>query len=90
MPGTIPLIRPHQRAPTGGARTVSAEFSDEQQRLCLAVALWNGRDELLKERLFGLTGGEGHHGEDVKELYWYFDALPSHAYLRMLYKSPAM
>ncbi len=63
-------------------------ISDEQQRLCLAVALWNGRDEVLKERLFGVTGAEGHHGEDVKELYWYLDALPSHAYLRMLYKYP--
>jgi hypothetical protein len=63
-------------------------FSDEQQRLCLAVALWNGRDPILKERLFGLTNGEANHGEDVKELYYYLDATPSHAYLRMLYKYP--
>ncbi len=63
-------------------------ISDEQQRLCLAITMWNGRDAVLKERLFGVTGSEGHHGEDVKEFYWYLDAVPSHAYLRMLYKYP--
>jgi len=63
-------------------------LSDEQCRLCLGVALWNGRDPILKERLFGLTGNEGNHGEDVKELYWYLDATPTHSYLRMLYKYP--
>ncbi len=61
---------------------------DETQRLCLALALWNGVDPILKERLFGLTGKQGNHGEDVKELYWYLDAVPSHTYLRMLYKYP--
>src|SRR5262245_14667067 len=61
-------------------------FSDDQQRLCLAVALWHGKDPILKERLFGLTNSEGNHGEDVKELYYFQDALPSHSYLRMLYK----
>jgi hypothetical protein len=61
---------------------------DETQRLCLALALWNGADPYLKERFFGLTGKEGNHGEDVKELYWYLDAAPSHSYLRMLYKYP--
>jgi len=63
-------------------------WSDVEQRLCLSVALWNGRDPILKERLFGLTNGEGNHGEDVKELYYYLDAVPSHAYLKMLYKYP--
>ncbi len=63
-------------------------FSDLQQRICLSVALWNGRDPILKERLFGLTNGEGNHGEDVKELYYYLDATPTHSYLKMLYKYP--
>lgn len=63
-------------------------FCDAKQRLCLAPAFWNGHDPLVKERLFGLTGPEGNHGEDVKELYYYLDALPSHAYQRMLYKYP--
>ena len=65
-----------------------AGFSDRNQRLCLSVALWNERDAILKERLFGLTNAEGNHGEDVKELYYYLDAAPSHSYLRMLYKYP--
>ena len=65
-----------------------AGFSDAEQRLCLALALWNGRDPILKERLFGLTNGEGNHGEDVKEFYYYLDATPSHSYLKMLYKYP--
>jgi hypothetical protein len=65
-----------------------AGFCDENQHLCLAVALWNERDPILKERLFGLTNGQGNHGEDVKELYWYLDGIPSHAYMRMLYKYP--
>ena len=65
-----------------------AGFSDREQRICLSLALWNGQDPILKERLFGLTNSEGNHGEDVKELYYYLDALPSHAYLRMLYKYP--
>ena len=61
---------------------------DEQQRLCFAVALWNGRDPILKERAFGLTGNQGNRGEDVKEAYFYLDATPSHSYLRYLYKYP--
>jgi hypothetical protein len=65
-----------------------AGFSDDRQLLCLALALWNGRDPILKERLFGLTNEEGNHGEDVKELYYYLDAVPSYAYARMLYKLP--
>ena len=65
-----------------------AGFSDNRQLLCLSLALWNGCDPILKERLFGLTNQEGNHGEDVKELYYYLDALPSYAYARMLYKLP--
>ena len=61
---------------------------DAGQRLCLAVALWNGRDPILKERMFGLTGKQGNNGEDVKEYYFYLDATPSHSYLRYLYKYP--
>jgi hypothetical protein len=65
-----------------------AGFCDDRQLLCLSLALWNGRDPILKERLFGLTNEEGNHGEDVKELYYYLDAVPSYAYARMLYKLP--
>ena len=65
-----------------------AGWSDDQSLWCIALALWNGRDPILKERLFGLTNGEGNHGEDVKEIYYYSDAVPSHAYMRMLYKYP--
>ncbi|MEU6140931.1 glucosidase [Streptomyces sp. NPDC047081] len=61
---------------------------DEKQRLCLALALWNGRDPILKERAFGLTNSEGNHGEDVKEYYFYLDSTPSHSYLKYLYKYP--
>ena len=61
---------------------------DEKQRLCFALALWNGQDAILKERLFGLTNHQGNHGEDVKELYYYLDNVPSHAYMRGLYKYP--
>ncbi|MGB8650029.1 MAG: glucosidase, partial [Mycobacteriales bacterium] len=65
-----------------------AGISDDKQRLCLALALWNGRDPILKERLFGLTNSEGNHGEDVKECYFYLDATPTASYLKMLYKYP--
>ncbi len=63
-------------------------FSDDQLLLCLGLALWNGHDPILKERLFGLTNSEGNHGEDVKELYYYLDGTPTHSYMRMLYKYP--
>jgi hypothetical protein len=63
-------------------------ISDEKQRLNFALSLWNGKDSILKERLFGLTGSEGNHGEDVKEYYYYLDATPTHSYLRGLYKYP--
>jgi hypothetical protein len=65
-----------------------AGFSDREGRICLAVALWNGRDPFLKERLFGLSGGEGNHGEDVKECYWHLDGTPTHSYMKFLYKYP--
>ena len=63
-------------------------ITDRECRLCFALALWNGRDPILKERLFGLTNNEGNHGEDVKELYYYLDATPTHSYLKSLYKYP--
>jgi hypothetical protein len=65
-----------------------AGFSDDHQRLCFAVALWNGKDPILKERLFGLTNSEGNHGEDVKEYYYYLDSTPTHSYMKYLYKYP--
>jgi len=65
-----------------------AGISDNHQRLCFALALWNGRDAILKERLFGLTGNEGNHGEDVKEYYFYLDSTPTHSYMKYLYKYP--
>src|SRR3954467_14603394 len=63
-------------------------ITDRQCRLCFGLALWNGRDPILKERLFGLTGPEGNHGEDVKECYYYLDATPTGSYLKALYKYP--
>src|SRR5213083_2927298 len=63
-------------------------ITDDQARLCFAIALWNEKDPILKERLFGLTGSEGNHGEDVKEVYYYLDATPTHSCLKMLYKYP--
>src|SRR5450631_3591625 len=65
-----------------------AGISDDKQRLCFALALWNGKDPILKERLFGLTNSEGNHGEDVKEYYFYLDSTPTHSYMRYLYKYP--
>jgi len=61
---------------------------DDKQRLCFALALWNERDPILKERLFGLTNSEGNHGEDVKEYYFYLDSTPTHSYMKYLYKYP--
>ena len=63
-------------------------FSDDEQRLCFALALWNERDPILKERLFGVTNSEGNHGEDVKECYFYVDSTPTHSYMKYLYKYP--
>src|SRR5689334_18838494 len=65
-----------------------AGISDDEQRLCFALALWNEADPILKERLFGLTNSEGNHGEDVKEYYFYLDSTPTHSYMKYLYKYP--
>jgi hypothetical protein len=65
-----------------------AGISDDKQHLCFALALWNGKDQILKERLFGLTNSEGNHGEDVKEYYFYLDSTPTHSYMKYLYKYP--
>lgn len=65
-----------------------AGISDNKSLLCFSVALWNGKDPILKERLFGMTGNQGNHGEDVKELYYYLDSTPTHSYMKMLYKYP--
>jgi hypothetical protein len=65
-----------------------AGISDDQQQLCFALALWNGKDPILKERLFGLTNSEANHGEDVKEYYFYLDSTPTHSYMKYLYKYP--
>jgi hypothetical protein len=67
-----------------------AGFSDDKQRLCFALALWNGQDPILKERLFGVTNSEGNHGEDVKEYYFYLDSTPTHSYMKFLYKYPQL
>src|SRR5262245_8383318 len=65
-----------------------AGVSNDKQQLCLSLALWNGHDPILKERLFGLTNSEGNHGEDVKEYYFYLDSTPTHSYMKYLYKYP--
>src|SRR4051812_42872114 len=67
-----------------------AGISDDQQLLCFALALWNKKDPILKERYFGVTGSEGNHGEDVKEYYFYLDSTPTHSYMKMLYKYPQL
>ena len=74
--------------PTGGARTAWAGICDDGQHLCLAFAFWNGRDPILKERIFGLTGNEGNHGEDAKEYWWYLDSTPTHSWMRWRYVYP--
>ena len=66
-----------------------AGLCDDKQRLCFALTLWNERDPILKERLFGLTNSEANHGEDVKEYYFYLDSTPTHSYMKYLYKYPA-
>ena len=80
-------IRP-AREPIGGVRTASPAFPTTNSDLCFALALWNGKDSILKERLFGLTNSEGNHGEDVKEYYFYLDSTPTHSYMKYLYKYP--
>ena len=84
-------ILPHDHARSKAYRWGEdgiAGICDNHQRLCLAFAFWNGRDPILKERLFGLTGNEGNHGEDVKECYYYLDSTPTHSYMKCLYKYP--
>ena len=82
---------PHDQARSKAYRwgeDAIAGFSDDQLAICLGLALWNGKDPILKERLFGLTNSQGNHGEDVKELYYYVDGTPTHSYMRMVYKYP--
>ncbi len=89
--GTAWEYFPHEHARSRAYRWGEdgiAGMSDALQRLCLSIALWNGKDPVLKERFFGLTNAEGNHGEDVKEMYYYLDATPTHSYLKMLYKYP--
>ena len=86
--GTTSPTTTRAAAPTAGARTGCSASRDRECRLCFALALWNGRDPILKERLFGLTGPEGNHGEDVKEFYYYLDSTPTHSYCKALYKYP--
>jgi hypothetical protein len=89
--GTVWDSFPHDHARSRAYRWGEdglAGISDNHQRLCFALALWNGRDPILKERLFGLTGNEGNHGEDVKEYYFYLDSTPTHSYMKYLYKYP--
>jgi len=82
---------PHHHARSRAYRWAEdglAGFCNRFQNTCMAVALWNERDPILKERLFGLAGPEGNHGEDVKEVYFYLDGTPTHSYMKMLYKYP--
>ncbi len=83
----FPHDHAHSRAYRWGEDGI-AGISDNHQRLCFALALWNGEDTILKERIFGLTGNEGNHGEDVKEYYFYLDNTPTHSYMKYLYKYP--
>ena len=76
------------RAPTAGTRTASLGLCDRHQLVCFAIALWNGKDPILKERPFGLSNSQGNHGEDVKDYWFYLDATPTASYLRALYKYP--
>jgi hypothetical protein len=84
---SFPFTQSHLRAYRWGEDGLLG-ISDNHQRLCFGLALWNGRDAILKERLFGLAGPQGSHGEDVKELYYYLDSTPTHSYMKALYKYP--
>jgi hypothetical protein len=89
--GTAWEYFPHEHARSRAYRWNEdglAGICDRHQHICLALALWNGKDAILKERLFGLSGNEGNHGEDVKEYYFYLDNTPTHSYMKMLYKYP--
>ena len=87
-PGTTSRTITRAAAPIAGAKTASRASRDDSSACASSLALWNSHDPILKERLFGLTNSEGNHGEDVKELYYYLDATPTHSYLKMLYKYP--
>ena len=84
---TFPTIR-RAHAPIIGARMALPDSATTSSVCVLRLALWNGKDPILKERMFGLTNGEGNHGEDVKEYYFYIDSTPTHSYMKMLYKYP--
>ena len=86
--GLLPARPSRARRLTAGERTGSAAICDRYQLLCFSMALWNGHDPILKERLFGLTPDEANHGEDVKEYYFYVDSTPTHSYMKYLYKYP--
>ncbi len=88
MRGTTLRMTRRGRGRIGGARMDLRVISDDHQVLCFALAMWNGKDPILKERLFGLTNSEGNHGEDVKEYYFYLDSTPTHSYMKYLYKYP--
>ncbi len=84
-------IFPHEQARSKAYRWNEdglGGICDRHQYICFALALWNGRDPILKERLFGLTGNQGNHGEDCKECYYYLDSTPTHSYMKYLYKYP--
>src|ERR1700730_8621922 len=83
----FPFEHAHARTYRWGEDGIGG-ICDRHQMICFALALWNGKDPILKERLYGLTGNQGNHGEDVKECYFYLDSTPTHSYMRMLYKYP--
>src|SRR5213078_1712685 len=83
----FPFEHSHLRAYRWGEDGIGG-ICDNHQRLCFALAFWNGRDPILKERIFGLTGPEGNHGEDAKEYWWYVDATPTHSYMKWRYFYP--
>ena len=89
--GNVWASFPHEQARSRAYRWGEdgiAGFSDNHQRLCLSLGLWNEKDRMIKERLFGVSGPQGNHGEDVKELYYYLDSTPTHSYMKFLYKYP--
>ena len=88
LPGIHFRTITHDHAHIVGMKMASGGICNNHQDLCFALALWNGNDPILKERLFGLTGSEGNHGEDVKEYYFYLDSTPTHSYMKFLYKYP--
>jgi len=85
--GYLPHDHARSRAYRWGEDGIGG-FADDHVKLCFCIALWNGKDPFLKERMFGLTNPQGNHGEDVKECYYYLDGTPTHSYLKMLYKYP--